>query len=183
MACFICNQYGHWSRDCPSSVCTYCGMHGHTVNSCGLKDQYKPAISPPQPEQISRTRTRKSSKTLDDILYENHIVVSNTMKNDVDEYIKQHFLKRGMIDDCLVAETIFNDELIFNIADNGHMNVLGYILGKYCDVSNTIVKEFLRGVYTEVNDCKFRNMMNRYGITPYSKNGLIHFRKLSGFTV
>ncbi len=184
MACFLCKQYGHWSRECPNAVCSYCGNMGHSINACELKNQYKPTVSAPQPEQISRTRTRKTSKTIDDILYENHITVSNTMKEDVDLYIKNNFTKNGMVDEYELAETLFSGDLLFNVGDTGHLMVIGYIISKYCDMSNKIIKTFLNDLKDDIdNDFKFHKILNKCGITSVMKNDKIHFRKLTGYSV
>lgn len=186
MACFVCNQYGHWSRDCPESKCSYCGVMGHSINACSLNEQFKKKVTISN-EPISSTRTRKSSKTLEDILYENHIVIGQKMKEDVDSFIKTNYSHRGIIDDTLVAESIFGDEsqIVFNSADNGHLSVLGYIIGKYCDVSNDTIKSFLRNLEKEINNYDlFRYILNsKFSTGPLIKNGNIHFRKLTGYSV
>ncbi len=184
MACFVCNQYGHWSRNCPNAKCSYCDLMGHSINACPLKEQFKTQLVITS-EPITRTRTKKTAATLDDILYNNHITVSNTMKDDIDNFIKYNYSHRGIVDEDRVAESVFNDEIVYNPADNGHLSVLGYIIAKYCDVSNDNVKNFLRKLSTEINNpTQFKYILNsRFSTSPVHIRGAMHFRKLSGYSV
>lgn len=179
MACFICNQHGHWSRNCPMAVCTFCGENGHSHNVCVARSISKITI---EDVPISRTRTNKiSSKNLDDILFDNRIVIRQEMKNDVDTWVKNNFTKKGMIDTLDLIEYVCNT--VFNPHDQGHLQVIGYIIAKYCDVSDPDVKTFLRQLMTDINDINAFNKIinNFFGTGSFVRNNNIHFRKLTGF--
>ena len=94
-------------------------------------------------------------------------------------------MRNGIIDEYLVASTIFNGTVPYNSADNGHLSVLGYIIAKYCDVSNNIIKTFLQQLESEINNFdQFKYILNtKFATTPFIKNDTIHFRKLSGYIV
>ena len=185
MACFNCNLSGHWAKECPSAVCTFCNAMGHTAAYCSLQKNYKnDMIVVDVPKRKSRTRlTMVSGKTLSDILYENHVAVQPSMRKDIDSYIKTHFYKCGYVDSLELSTAIF-DNIVCNFDDEGHMTVIGYILAKYCEVSHPSVKAFLRLVIAETTPERYKALFNRkFGVCAYMKGQSWHFRKLSGFCV
>jgi hypothetical protein len=145
---------------------------GHTSSACSLQRTYKNPTSDTFHKETSLTRTRTvkvSTKTLEDILYDNHLTIQPLMKHDIDVFVKTHFAKRGMVDEYALSEHIGNTPI--NFVDDGHLKVLGYIVGKYCEVSHPCIKEVLR----QVDQIKLRSM----GIIPVTKGDVVHFRKMS----
>ena len=157
---------------------------GHCIDDCSFNEQFKKQATITE-KRISRTRTKKTCKNIEDILYENHITVSNSMKQDIDDYIKCNYSNRGVVDEYLVASSIFNGTIPYNSADNGHLSVLGYIIAKYCDVSHESIKSFLRKLQLEINNFdQFKYILNsKFSTSPFIKNDNVHFRKLSGYIV
>lgn len=183
MACFLCNQRGHWSRNCPEAMCKFCGEKGHSHNACELQNKFKVPLDV-NCEPVSKTRTRRGCKTFDDILYENHITTTKTMKIDIDTFVKAKFSKNGIIDNYDLSDYIF-ENYTCNFGDTGHVRVFGYIIAKYCDVSIPSLKNFLRNMYTELSYSEFIEISKPYfGLTVVtsSKNptGPVNFRKLTG---
>lgn len=181
MACFICNEYDHWSRHCPSALCKFCGEKGHSHNACELQQKFKVSVKVPE-EPVSRKRYRRGHKSFDDILYENHITTTKTMKADIDAFVKAEFSCSGMIDDVKLCEYIF-ENYTCNFGDEGHIRVFGYIIAKYCDVSTPALKEFLRRMYRDLTYTEFMNIARPYfGLTAVtsSKSTAVNFRKLTG---
>lgn len=179
MACFICNQNGHWSRNCPMAVCKFCGESGHSHNVCVSRSISKITI---EDVPVSRTRNKKvSSKNIDDILFDNRIVIRSDMKTEVDTWVKNNFTKKGIIDTSDLIEIICNT--IFNYNDQGHLQVIGYIIAKYCDVSDSDMKNFLRNLMKNINDTHlFNKIINKFfGTESFTRNNNIHFRKRVGF--
>lgn len=187
--CFKCNQSGHWVRDCTwvppvaTIVCKFCNDKGHQVDECPLENKYKPKKQD-SVVSVSRTRSRQFIKSIDDILYENHMSTKPSYKVDVDAFVKSQFTKQGMIDDHALAAAVFKDTVV-NLADDGHLHVLGHIAGKYCEASNSSIKEFLRKMEKEINDfSKFKEILrSRFFMCPFMKDGIMHFRKFSGYCV
>jgi len=187
MACFKCGKSGHWAKDCnrdSDTECAFCGKKGHETTSCLLQKTYKPQPSAPIPVPISKTRQKKACKSWEVILYENHLTVTQTYKVDVDDMVKTMFAKQGIVDDHALAEACF-DPIVCSFTDPGHLAILGYIVAKYCDTSNTILKKFLRAVALEYDDAaKFERVLkDHFRVAPYVRGGKIHFRKFTGFVV
>jgi hypothetical protein len=182
MACFICNVKGHWSRDCPMATCKFCGNKGHTAAACELQANYKKPTPNTVDEPVTRTRNRKVlTKSLGDILYDNHVTIQHSMRSDVDAFVKAKFTRNGMIDNHALSEHAFY-ETISTVSDPGHVSVLCYIIAKYCDVSNEHVKSFLRHMASDFNDfTKFHATLRSYGIAPVFKGENMHFRKMTGY--
>lgn len=178
MACFICNEKDHWAKNCPLSVCNFCGCKGHTAYACGAQALYKPSV-------YVITKERQIAKSLEDILYENHLVVTKTYRADVDQYISKNFKKNGMVDSYDVAQSIFEDgACAYSVVDKGHLIVLGYIIGKYCDAYHPDVKDFLSKMCAEMDCVEYRKILSHhFGITCYEKGGKLHFRKMTGYVV
>ena len=172
---------GHWSRDCPSRKCDYCGEHGHYASACGTLKKYKPDVPISETIPASRTRSRKvSCMSFPEILYDNHIVCKPNMKENVDLFVKTNFTNRGMVDQYALADHVFSCNII-SPTDKGHLAVVGYIIGKYCDVTIDSVKYFLRMMISDLNDWnKSYSIMYKWNVTPVQKNGNVHFRKFVG---
>lgn len=184
MSCFLCNEYGHWARNCPSVsvTCKFCGDTGHSHNACELQKRMKPSIEVAD-EPISRTRTRKGFKTFDTILFENHLTNSKNMKKDIDDFVKATCSTKGFVDDSKLCDTIFGGQYVYNFTDEGHLRVLGYIISKYCEVSNPILKKFLRDMHAYLSLYEYSTMLRRFLgiiIVTSSKTDAINFRKHVG---
>jgi hypothetical protein len=191
MACFVCNQFGHWASACAERVCKFCGEKGHAAKACQLQQKFKALgvdddTSMYADVMITRTRSKKVvSKTLEDILFENHICVRPTMKADVDAFVRGGgFVKSGVVDEYAVCEYL-HDRVVINAGDEGHLKVIGYMVWKYGDASNVKLKEFLRRLACEIGDAeRFVAVMRwMFGLSVINKNGQMHFRKLTGFNV
>lgn len=175
MACFMCNESGHWSRNCPKAVCKFCGMNGHSANACTIMHTVKNTGPVIEEETMTRSRQRKVIvKTFDEILFDHHVVPKPSMKSDIDTYIKLKHTSRGMVDADALAEDVFHSANI-NPLDAGHQKVAAYIIGKYCDVSNEHLKTFLRSASEVLDDVKIK-----FNVIPIQKNGALHFRKRTG---
>lgn len=167
MACYTCNQYGHWSSKCPQAACKFCGQKGHTAFSCPIQKECKPKIK---------------TDTLEDIMFSNHIVPTCDMKQNVDAFVKKHFSYQGMVDYDKLADYVFGPEgmYTYSVDDDGHIAVLGYMINKYCEVSNYNVKNFLRSLRN-----KFPEDAEQFRIFLKTKLGVIptgnHFRKYTGY--
>jgi hypothetical protein len=104
------------------------------------------------------------------------------MKSDVDAFVRNKFSHNGMVDDGELCEYVF-ENFDCNFSDEGHMRVFGYIIGKYCDVSNPSLKGFLRKMYRELSYTNFMNIARPFfGLTAItsSKSNDVNFRKLTG---
>lgn len=177
MACFLCNQHGHWSRNCPLATCKFCGDKGHShfacpsAGMCAKKSEDIEEVT----VRVSRTRNRKvSGKTLSDILFEHHVIPRPSMRADVDAFVKENFTKKGMVDEHALVKYVF-EETGYNQQDFGHISVLGYIIQMYCAVNHEVIKEFLRQVNPDIR--------KKWHITAFTKNGTVHFRKFVGASV
>ena len=177
MACFMCNESGHWSRNCPKAVCRFCGMTGHSTTACTVMHSVKNTGPTIQEETMTRSRQRKViAKTFDEILFDHHVLPKPSMKADIVTYIKLKHTKQGMVDADALAEDVFGDTTI-NPLDAGHQKVATYIIGKYCEVSNEHVKTFLRSASDAID---VRDITSKFNVIPMVKNGVLHFRKRTG---
>ena len=178
MACFICQNHGHWSRNCPLATCKFCGEKGHSHAVCpsvGMIAKKATATEEEVCVRVSRTRSKKvSGKTLSDILFDHHVYPGNTMRDDVDAFVKENFTKRGMVDEHALVEHVFENTAV-SLDDYGHVSVFCYIIQMYCAVSHEAIKDFLRQVSPDTR--------KKWHISAFTKNGTVHFRKFVGASV
>ena len=129
----------------------------------------------------SRTKTVCDEITLGDILYDNRMCAKPSYKRMIDAFVAQQFTKRGIVDDIALAEHVC--EVSVNMQDDGHMTVIGYIVGKYCDAGNADVKRFLRDYRKNFASFSMYQVMVKtlFGMIPVVKNGNLHFRKFTGY--
>lgn len=182
MTCFICNTKGHWMTDCPQALCKFCGQRGHTISKC----QLRPSVAL-QTQEIYTSRTRRtnvSTKTFDTILYENQIVSQPYMRKEIDTYISSNFSHKGLVDGDAVASFLGSDSCVYNACDAGHLDVIGHIICKYCDVSNRDIRVILKSWSSAFSKkIDYFHTLNRYGISAVHKNNTVHFRKMTGYSV
>ena len=142
--CFHCNQTGHWAAQCPEKVCNFCGHHGHWASKCEMKARLEVPV-PVEREQVSRTRSRAAVMSLADIMFNCQLNkgFSKKMEEQVVALMKS-VCPRG-IDEGRIAEYVFEENReAFMLCDDGHMQVLGFIIKKYLSADNEVLKTFLR---------------------------------------
>lgn len=178
--CYNCKQIGHWASKCPESQCHYCGQKGHWASKCALQATYKPAASSITMTEapVSRTRTiRQSAETLDDILYNNHLVVQANMHVAVDAFVKA---RKGRVDEDLMEQV---KQTAFDHADKGHLKVLGYLIAKYGDVTEQGMKEFLRSLEGRFGSFEeYKAALKTMGLVVVRARGGLHFRIQEGYS-
>lgn len=126
-----------------------------------------------------RKRKVRTAKSLSDIFQENQIMVTREMKDDIDIYVKENFsLSPGIIDENELANKVFTS-VYYDLHDEGHLRVLGFIINKYCIVSNKYIKKTLlkiRQNYTSEEE--YRKILRLYlGVILFKRSGKIFFRK------
>lgn len=172
MACFVCNQFGHWASTCPDRkhTCNFCGEEGHWASRCPVQKKAK------------ATSVQQEPTCLADVLFNNHLAPRPDMKATVDKFVTTYFKRRGMIDEYALVDHVFNQTMVCT-TDAGHIAVVLYIIAKFCDITpHDEVKNFLAELHTSSTSFEdFRNMLRKYGITPVQgQAGKIHYRKLAG---
>lgn len=166
MACFFCGSEGHWVRSCPAKAIAKAGC--------------TPAIVC---EPISSTRTRKTTlKTLEDLLYDNHVCVQVTWMDDVKAFVKRNFKNDG----CALAEHLFENMYLVNPNDLGHLKIIGYMVAVYCDAGDPSIKGGMRLLKTCFNTRgEFTQVCKKFfGLIPVvnQKTGSMSFRKFTGLS-
>lgn len=164
--------------------CSYCGLRDHIDSTCSIKLKAKASCGPQLiEERVTRTRSRvKSTLTLEEIMFMNHMVPAPTYKKDVDAYIKATYGHKGMVDDYAVGSLF--DNVASCYTDEGHMAVLGYIVAKYCETSHPSVKAFFDRMYNEMgNPRRFRDVLSFYYdvIPKTNKNGMYYSKRVGSF--
>lgn len=123
-------------------------------------------------------RTRQVfTKTFNDILYDNYRVAQSLMKADIDMYVKTNFTTNGMVDDVSLSRYVFDDNISPDLGDKGHQKVFGYIIAKYCEMSNPDVKAFLR----QIAEAGKLDILKSFGVTPVLRGNAYHFRKMTDY--
>ena len=110
-----------------------------------------------------------SVKSIADIFDENHKVVQPTMKQDVDAlvdamYTAQNGLVIGEQFGIDIATTYYH---VLDLNDDGHLEVLGYIISKWSGCTNQHMRRLLKEI-----DCEKRKKFMIYFQIPH-KNAKI----------
>jgi hypothetical protein len=100
---------------------------------------------PVERELVSRTRSRATVMSLADIMFNCHLNKGFSKKMEEQVVALTKSVCPHGIDEGRIAEYVFEENReAYMLCDDGHMQVLGFIIKKYLSADNEILKTFLR---------------------------------------
>jgi hypothetical protein len=170
-----------------TNACYFCGCNGHWVRACPIQAKVKAGCKPAVTEvPATRSRSRKTTqRSLEDLLFDNHVVVKDTWVDDTKAFVKHLFYKHGMVDGAALAEHLMRHVHLINPNDRGHLKVIGYMVAMYCEAGDTNLKTALRMLQSTFTTIKeFMRVIKVYfGLVPMTgSRGVFNFRKYAGYS-
>lgn len=174
--CFACNQPGHWAENCPNvaKTCQFCGQDGHDVSECAMKE---------------KRMVYDDNLSIQDIMYNCALAcdpaIFDNLTKQVDKLVMRFCSNKGYVDEYKLAQLVFvTFDYTYNIFDEGHLKMLGYIIKKYISADNSFLKDFLYQMRVDYKgacmsfDEVVKDTFNLVIVN--QRNGNISFRKRIG---